>query len=129
MEIIIDTNFILTCVKQKIDLFSDFDEIFGVYTLIIPEQVIDELKLLKTKKNLTVKEKNSVELAIDLLNLKKVKIVNMKTKNVDAGIIKYLNNQNNKCVLATLDKDLIKKITNKKILFLTIKDKRRVVLV
>jgi rRNA-processing protein FCF1 len=129
MEIIVDTNFILTCAKQKIDFFSELDKLFGIYSIIIPKQVLDELDALKNKKTLKSVERDAAELAIDLLNLRKSKIIDLKTSNVDVGIVKYLNsNQNETIVLATLDKGLIGKIKNKNVKILTIRDKKRVVL-
>ena len=46
---ILDTNFILTCVKQKIDFFEDI-KLMG-FQIVIPKQVINEIeKIPKSKK-------------------------------------------------------------------------------
>ena len=48
-QVILDTSFILTCVKQKIDFFEEL-KFMGVKVLI-PRQVIRELKNMKTSDN------------------------------------------------------------------------------
>ncbi|MFA6022637.1 MAG: PIN domain-containing protein [Candidatus Pacearchaeota archaeon] len=126
MEIIIDTNFLITCAKQKIDLFSEIKEIFGNVKIIIPQQVIDELNKLKEDKKLKIKEREAAKISIDIINQQVVFITDLKTPNVDAGIIRYADKNN--CVIATLDQKLKKSIKNPKTKFITIRDKKRIIL-
>lgn len=127
MKILIDTNFIITCVKQKIDLFSELKKEFGNATIIIPQQVLDELSSLILKKTLNLKEKTAAMLSLSLIKKNLVFIIDLKTKNVDKGIINYINyNKNEAFYLATLDKNLKKRIKNKKTRFLTIRNKKRI---
>ena len=52
---ILDTNFILTCVKQKIDFFEDI-KLMG-FQIVIPKQVINEIeKVSSSKKKLHVRD-------------------------------------------------------------------------
>jgi len=44
VEVLIDTNFIVTCMKQKIQMIEQFGNLFGHYDLIVPRQVLEELK-------------------------------------------------------------------------------------
>lgn len=125
MDILIDTNFILTCAKQRIDLFSQIKNLFGNERIIVPQQVLDELKNLSSKKALTVKERESAKLAIDMINSNLTFIIDLKTKNVDQGIINYSNKNN--IYLASLDKILKNNIKNSKIKFLTIREKKRII--
>ncbi|MFA5993045.1 MAG: hypothetical protein WC796_05040 [Candidatus Pacearchaeota archaeon] len=134
MEILLDTNFILTCVKQKIDLFSQLDELFGLYTIKIPEQVLNELKILKEKKELKITERESAELALVLLKNKKIKIINSNKKDADSAIVEHISTIKSELCVATLDKDLkirINKLTqsNLKPKFLTIRNKKRIAIV
>lgn len=126
MDIIIDTNFIITCVRQKIDLFKQLEELFGKPRIFIPQQVIDELKLLSEKKILKIKDKEAAKLALDIIKTNLVFIIDLETKNVDAGIIKYTNKNN--VYLATLDKELKSKIKNSQVKFLTIRQKSRIII-
>ncbi len=127
MKILIDTNFILTCTKQKIDLFSELKKDYGNQTIIIPQQVLDELSKLTIKKTLNLKEKTAAKLSLDLIKKNLVFIIDIKTKNVDAGIAKYLNSdKDERFYLATLDRNLKKRIKNQKTKFLTIRNKKRI---
>ncbi|MBS3092433.1 hypothetical protein J4466_03370 [Candidatus Pacearchaeota archaeon] len=127
MKILLDTNFILTCTKQKIDLFSELKKEFGNTAIIIPQQVLDELNKLLIKKSLNTTEKTAAKLSLDLIKKNLVFIIDIKTKNVDLGVAKYLNSNNDESFyLATLDRNLKKRIKNQKTKFLTIRNKKRI---
>ncbi len=98
---LLDTNFILTCIKQKIDFFEELK--FMGFEIIIPDKVIDELKKLKQTSILKLLEKN---------NLRKIVLTG---KNVDNAIINYVN-KNPDIFVATLDKELQRKLKNRKII-------------
>ena len=54
MKILLDTNFILTCAKQKIDFF----DILQGKQILIPKQVIDEIKnVADSKQKLSAKNR------------------------------------------------------------------------
>lgn len=99
---LLDTSFILSAIRNKID-FLDEAQSLGLIP-IVPKQVLVELEGL-------AKNKQESELAIKIL--KNTKTIDLKTKNTDAGIIKYA--KDNKIVLATLDKDIKKKTSNRKL--------------
>ncbi len=125
-KILLDTNFIVTAVKQKIDLFEEFGGLFGFYELIVPEQVIGELKKLSKNKKLKIKERQAAEVSLELLKKIKPKIIDIKNKGkyVDDKIAEYLNK--NTMVLASLDKHLRRRLENDKVKFLTIKNKKKI---
>ncbi len=125
MKIIIDTNFIVTCVKEKIDLFGNLKRIFGAYKLLVGEQVIEELKKLAKNKKLKIKERQAADISLGILKRSKIEKVKFDKKLVDAGILTYLKNKENLFV-ATLDRELKKKIKEKKfkVNFLEIRGKK-----
>ena len=49
MEALLDSNFLLTCIKQKIDFFEEI-KLMGI-SIIIPKQVLNELKFLEQRDN------------------------------------------------------------------------------
>ena len=98
---LLDTNFIITCIKQKIDFFEEL--YFRGYQIIIPDKVIDELKKLKQTSALKLLEKN---------NFKEIILAG---KNTDNSIINYAN-KNPEILVATLDKELNNKLKNRKII-------------
>ena len=98
-QIILDTSFIITAIKQKIDFF-DIIEGKGLQ-IVIPEQTINELKGLKAELALHILEKNSF------------KLVKIPGKDADRAIIKFAK-ENPLAIVATLDVGLKKKIRNSK---------------
>ena len=126
MEIILDTNFLITAVKNKIQLFEALEDFQG--NVLIPTQVISELKILKEDPKLKTIEKNSVNLALQLIKIKKIKKIDFQGKDADAGFVRYCKNHDT--TIATLDRILKSKIktVNKNTKFLTIKEKKRIAL-
>jgi len=98
-QILLDTNFIIICVKQKIDFFEELT--YLGFQIIIPKQVISELMKLKRKLELKLldKHKNSY------------KIINFKRGYVDKGIIEF-SEKHPRVIIATLDSDLKNRIVN-----------------
>ncbi len=102
-EILLDTNFIITCAKQKIDFLEDLK--FKGFKILIPKQVINELK------------KNKAELALKLLGKEKNSFeqIDIGEGHVDKSIIKYAK-ENKDILVATLDRGIKDFISNKKMI-------------
>ena len=110
-EVILDTSFILTAVKAKIDFLNEMK--FMGLTPILPIQVIDELKKITSSKK-KAKFKDDAELALKILNQNKPKEIDIKNAYVDQGIIEYAKN-NKEAIIATMDKELKSKLKNRKL--------------
>ncbi|MBU0957354.1 MAG: hypothetical protein KKF56_00940 [Nanoarchaeota archaeon] len=106
MEVLIDTNFILSALKKKIQIFEEFDRLD--FDVVIPEQVIDEIKKLLGNKEKSYADREVCSVALQLIDKKNVKIIKLNKKYVDAGIIDYCSK--NSCFVATLDKELKMKL-------------------
>ncbi len=102
MRIILDTNFLIDCAKLKID----YEEQLNQHQLFALEVVVAELeKLIKQKKAKYAK------LALLILRHKGVKIIKTEKKNdVDSLLVGFKN-----YAIATADKDLKKRLKNRKI--------------
>ena len=128
MKILLDTNFILTCAKQKID-FSSFanDIVDEEINWVVPQDVINELGVLKDMAGMKVQDRDAAKLGFEMMQNLDVEIVQLsgKNPNVDMKIVNYLL-ENKDVVLATMDKDLKSRIDNK---ILTIRGKNNVKLV
>ena len=125
MKILLDTNFILTCVKQKIDFFSLADELFDEKLIwVIPSEVLDELEQLSEKEGMRTEDKKAAGLSLKILRGHKLKEIKLKDKNVDRGLAEYANT--NEIVLATLDRELKKKA---RFGILTIRGKKNLALI
>lgn len=122
MKILLDTNFVLTCVKQKIDFNSVANELFNEpIEWIVPQEVLNELKNLGDKKKIKIKDKNAVKISLEILRLIKPTIIKLggNNPNIDIKIVDYISGK--QIILATLDKVLKKRLTNK---ILTIRNKK-----
>jgi rRNA-processing protein FCF1 len=109
---ILDTNFILTCVKQKIDFFEEI-KLMGMQ-ILIPNQVINEIKKIENSKQKQEVRRNA-RLALKILEKNKYKKIDLGKGHVDKKIINYVKNKKD-IVVATLDKELKNKITNPKLI-------------
>ncbi len=99
-KVILDTSFIFTAVKQKIDFFEKLEH--EGFKIIIPEQTIDELMGL------------GAQLALNILEKHKFELLKIPEKDADAAIISYAA-KNKDVFVATLDVGLKKKVKNHKI--------------
>jgi rRNA-processing protein FCF1 len=118
MEILLDTSFILTCIKESMDFLEA--EAYG--KLLLPKEVILELEN-KAKQN--KKESKSARVGLEIINKNqdKFKIIKLNSSHVDNGILDYA--KNNKVTVATLDKELKRKLKGKSKI-ITLKAKKRI---
>jgi rRNA-processing protein FCF1 len=110
MKIILDTNFLIYCAKNKLDYVEEISNLINEGSeLIVPMQVVNELEKLKNDKlkKVSGKDKLAIDLALQLLDFNKVKKVKVKGKNVDEGIIN-LANEDKKNIVCTLDREMRK---------------------
>ena len=112
MKIILDTNFLIYCAKNKLDYAEDISNLVNdKYELVVPMQVIDELNKLRNArwKKVSGKDKSAIDLALQLLDFNKVKRIKVEGKSVDEGIIN-LSRESKKNVVCTLDREMRKKL-------------------
>ncbi len=108
MKVILDTNFLIYCAKEKLDYVEAIRDLVNEdYELVVPEQVVSELKSLKGDrfKKVSGKDKAACDLALQLIDVNKVGVVDVKGETVDEGIIN-LAKQNKKNIVATLDREM-----------------------
>ena len=120
MKVILDTNFLIYCAKERLDYVEKIENLFSNnYELVVPAQVVEELKKVSEKKKekipllkrkpryrrTTGKDKEAALLAIKLLEANKVRIIEVEGETVDKGIIN-LANSNKKNIVCTLDKEM-----------------------
>jgi len=104
---VLDTNFILTCIKEKIDFIEGLQ--FQGFTLVVPEQVIGELEKLSKRKGAV---SSRAEFALRLLNSHNLKKIDLETRKVDFGLSRYSKN-NLDSYIATIDSELKRKVKRK----------------
>ncbi|MEK6889049.1 MAG: PIN domain-containing protein [Nanoarchaeota archaeon] len=83
MEAVLDANFIISCMKRKID-FIDALESAG-FKIAVPREVIQELKDLKN--NVRHDDRVAIDTAFSLLEGEKVKKIKLGQGRVDERLI------------------------------------------
>jgi len=116
---VLDTSFILTAVRQKIDFFHEL-ETTG-FKALIPEGVIREIKTMsESNKNNSTRE--NAKLALKIVGKGNYEEIKLSGKNVDESIVK-LAKSDPEFVVATLDREIKNRIKNPK---LVIRQKKRI---
>ena len=105
-QILLDTSFILTAIKNKIDLFEQL--YLEGYKILIPMQVLKEIDGLS-------KSNGNAKIALKILQKIKFKKIKLHGKNTDNAIINYAK-RNSEIIIATLDRGIKSKIKNKKLI-------------
>ena len=117
-KVILDTSFILSAVRNKIDFFEEI-KLRGI-EIVIPKQAIAELiAIAGSKKKLRFRE--DAGLALKLLEKNNFQEIDIGKGHVDKKIINY-SKENPEIAVATLDSELKNKLTNPKIV---IREKKR----
>lgn len=118
-KIILDTNFLLTPGRFKVDIFSELERIMNEpYEIYIFDRSLEELE--KIKKNGSGKDKQAVEIAIKLLNTKALKTISC-SRYVDDAILEFAEPNT---LVATQDLELKKKLRKKGISVISLKQKK-----
>ena len=128
MKIILDTNFLIYCAKEKIDYMEKIDNLINqYYEVVVPFQVIEELKKIMNKikikipkekrkpkfKKTTGRDKEAASLSLQLIDKYieegKIKKISAEGKIVDEALIN-LAKENNENIICTLDREMRKKL-------------------
>ncbi|MBT6690356.1 hypothetical protein HN903_02870 [archaeon] len=122
MQILLDTNFVITTTKQKINIQEKINKATSEpIEWIIPQDVLNELGNIKDRKETSPKDRAAAELTFQIIQDLKPTVVELKGKNpnVDIKIVNYILDK--PIILATLDKNLKSRVKNK---ILTIRGKK-----
>ena len=118
VKVILDTNFILNCIRNKVDFYEEL--MLRGDIPIFSKQVILELERIKNGSK-ALKFREEATLAIKLINSQEHEEIDMPGKYVDVGIRKYCE-IHPEVVLGTMDKELKKSVSNRK---LVIRNKKK----
>ena len=123
MNIICDTSFLLILVAKPIKRINIIENFYGKINFIVPDLVIRELESLVIKSN--IKKSNNAKIALKISeNWTKAKI---PEKNlVDESIINYASLK--KLPVATMDKELTKKLIMNQVIVLTLRKNKLIIL-
>lgn len=112
MNVLLDSSFILSCIRGRIDFLSQLEE--QGFTVQVPREVMQELKDLKVKDKTSRDDKIAIDVALEMIEKRKVKKISMGEGNVDDWLIRKGNEG---YYIATLDAGIKNKIPGKVIIF------------
>ena len=118
-KVVLDTSFILTAVRQKIDFFYEL-ETTG-FKILIPDLVLREIETI-SKSNKNSSRGENAKLAMKIIKKGKYEKIKLPGKKVDESIIR-LAKSDSEVVVATLDREIKNKIKNSK---LVIRQRKRI---
>jgi len=124
IQVLLDTNFLIYCTENKIDYVEEIDRILKQGNeLLVLDQVINELKDISNRKQDSFKNRQKAELSLKILEANKIKIIPSKANNADDSIV-YFSKKNPNNIVATLDKNLKKRINKEKTRFIVLNGKK-----
>lgn len=117
-KILLDTNFILSCVRNKIDFVEEI--LFMGYKILIPEEVIKEIeKISSSKKKLKFREE--AKIALKLLQGSGLQKIVLGGGHADRKIVRYAK-EHKGIIVGTLDKEIKNKLKGR---IMVIREKKR----
>ena len=108
MEVVLDTNFIISCLLKKIDFLDELKKMG--FKVVVPHEVIEELKDLKKNSKISHEERIAIAVAFEIFEKEKVKKIKLGGSNVDEGLIKKGKEG---VYIATLDNGIKLRVPNK----------------
>lgn len=112
MEVILDTNFIISCVSKRIDFIKQLTE--KGFKIAVPREVIEELKDLRLSNRVSHDTRVAINVALETLQNKKIKKIKLGKGRVDDGLIKKGKEG---VYIATLDNGIKRQVPNRVVIF------------
>jgi len=110
MEVLLDSNFIISSIKQKIDFIGQLED--QGFKVLLPLEVYHELKDLKLK--LSYEDRTAINVALELFESKGIKKIRLGHTSVDVGLI---NKGKQGYFIATLDNAIKNVVPNRVVIF------------
>lgn len=85
MEVLLDSSFIVSCIKKKIDFLVELEGMG--FKVLLPKEVFEEIKDLRFNSDHGTKV--AVEVALELFKKRKIKSVALGDRQVDEGLIEF----------------------------------------
>lgn len=112
MQVILDSSFIISCVRDRIDFLTQLTE--QGFTPVVPKEVFQEIKDLRISNRISRDERIAVDVALEILEKGNVKKISLGSGKVDESLIKKGQEG---IFIATLDNGIKKKIPKKVVIF------------
>jgi rRNA-processing protein FCF1 len=108
MNVIIDTNFVISCILKKIDFISELEKLG--FKVLVPREMLQEMKDLKKNGKTSRQERVAIDLAQELLNEKGIKKITFGQGRLDVFLIERGKKGD---YIATLDSGIKRMVPNR----------------
>ena len=105
MEVILDTNFIISCVRRRIDFVEELAK--QGFRIKVPKEVIEEMKDIRNE--VSRDERLAIDMAFEILDANKVEKMRLSNIKVDDGLIQLGKKG---AYIATLDSAIKRVVPN-----------------
>jgi len=112
MEVILDSSFIISCIRKRIDFLSQLEE--QGFRIKVPREVLQEMKDLRKNSRTSHDDRIAIDVAFRMIERRKVKKMTFGSGRVDDYLIEKGNEGR---YIATLDAGIKNKIPNKIVIF------------
>ncbi len=106
MEVLLDSSFVISCIKKKIDFIEELEGMG--FKVLLPKEVFEEIKDLE--KNSNSADRAAVRVALELFAKRKLDRINLGKRPVDASLIDFGKRG---AYIATLDTVIKRQVPNK----------------
>ncbi len=111
MEVILDSSFIMSCIRARIDFLTQLEE--QGFKIVVPREVLQEIKDLKSSAA-SQDDRIAANVALELIEKNKLKKISFGKGKVDDYLIKKGLEG---AYIATLDKEIKRNVPNKVVIF------------
>jgi len=105
--VVLDSNFIISCVKKKIDFMSELQQMG--FKIVIPREVLQELKDLRL--DVSHDDRIAIDLGVEMLEKAGAKKIKIGGQKVDDALID--RGKSNGSYIASLDAYIKRSVPNK----------------
>lgn len=117
IRVVFDTNFLMIPHENKIDVFLEIQKVLGTVDFLIPEPVVNELKLLS--------EKNTgAKVALGIMERKLFEVVSSKC-SADDAVLDIAKERG--AYVATMDAKLRQRVRDSELPLITLRNKKYIV--
>ena len=108
MKVLLDTSFIISCIRKRIDFFTQLRE--QGFEVIVPREVLEELKDLKKKSSTSQEDRLAIDISFEMFEKEDFKKISLGGKSVDSGLI---DKGKHEFFIATLDAEIKNSVPKK----------------
>ncbi len=112
MQVLLDSSFIISCVRDRIDFLTQLEE--QGFTPVVPREILQEMKDLRVSNRSSREDRIAIGVALEMIEQKGVKKNSLGKGRVDDFLIQRGQAG---VFIATLDNGIKKRITKKIVIF------------